>query len=183
MYCKFCGNEIDDNSKFCKYCGGKLDSEEEINIEDRKKREIVYDGELHKCPNCGENLKSFVSVCPSCGYELRWTKNGTNKVQQLLKKISKTRNLSRKNEIISNFYVPNTKEDIIEFFTLAISQIDDNSPCSDAWCSKLDQTLIKAQVTFGDSSDYIYLKKLYNRATKEKKKVDKSCVFVLCKKV
>lgn len=68
--------------------------------------------------------------------------------------------------------MPNTKEDIIEFFTLAVSQIDDDNECSEAWCSKLDQTLIKAKLSFGNTEEYRYLVKLYNDAKKNKKKVD-----------
>ena len=33
MYCKNCGNKIDDNSKFCKFCGANLQEVEENNIE------------------------------------------------------------------------------------------------------------------------------------------------------
>ena len=31
MYCKYCGNEIDDNSTFCNHCGKPLDSNLSIN--------------------------------------------------------------------------------------------------------------------------------------------------------
>lgn len=37
-------------------------------------RKIVYDGEIHKCPNCGEVLESFISHCPACGLELNGKK-------------------------------------------------------------------------------------------------------------
>ena len=169
MFCSKCGNKIADDAVFCKFCGQKVDQDEELNIEDRKTRTTVFDGELHKCPNCGENLKSFVPNCPACGYELRWTKNGTNKVQELLQKLNSTRSITTKKEIIANFYVPNTKEDLFEFFTLAISQIDDDTPCAEAWYSKLEQTLIKAEMTFGKTADYEYLKKLFDKATNKKK--------------
>ncbi len=33
MYCKYCGNQIDDNSKFCKFCGKKLVETQKVNIE------------------------------------------------------------------------------------------------------------------------------------------------------
>lgn len=90
----------------------------------------------------------------------------------MAEKLQKANNTSKKKELISNFYVPNTKEDIIEFFTLAVSQIDDYNECSEAWCSKLDQTLIKAKLSFGNTDEYRYLVKLYNDAKKNKKKVD-----------
>ena len=177
MFCIKCGKQLDDNALFCKYCGEKVNQDNNINIEDRKTREVIYDGELHKCPNCGELLKSFTPNCPSCGYELRWTKNGTNKVQEFLELLKNTNSIARKKELISNFYVPNTKEDLIEFFTLAISQIDDDSPCAEAWFSKLDQTLIKAKMTFGDTEDYQYLKQLYDKAKKTKRLTDNKNQF------
>ena len=41
----------------------------------------VYDGVVHKCPNCGETLQSFVSFCPTCGLELRGS-NISNSVRE-----------------------------------------------------------------------------------------------------
>ncbi len=32
MYCKFCGKQIDDNSRFCKFCGKKLVETRKVNI-------------------------------------------------------------------------------------------------------------------------------------------------------
>ena len=173
MYCRKCGKQIDDNSRFCSFCGEDLSSNAKTDQEEHgKKRKVVFDGEIHKCPNCGEILDAFVTKCPTCGFEIRGTKGGTNKVEELAEKLQKTNNISKKKELISNFYVPNTKEDIIEFFTLAVSQIDDDNACSEAWCSKLDQTLIKAKLSFGNTEEYKYLVKLYGDAKKNKKKED-----------
>lgn len=33
MYCKHCGKEIEDGSKFCNYCGGEQESQEPIQTE------------------------------------------------------------------------------------------------------------------------------------------------------
>ena len=173
MYCRKCGKQIPDNSRFCSFCGEDLSTDTKIEQEEHgKKRKVVFDGEIHKCPNCGEILDAFVTKCPTCGFEIRGTKGGTNKVEELAEKLQKTNNVSKKKELISNFYVPNTKEDIIEFFTLAVSQIDDDNACSEAWCSKLDQTLIKAKLSFGNTEEYKYLVKLYGDAKKNKKKED-----------
>ena len=172
MFCKKCGKQIDDDAIFCKYCGAKLaevkidEPVEQIEKEETEKapnkRKEVFDGEIHKCPNCGEVLDAFVSKCPSCGYELRGKKGGANSVEELAEKLEKAKDDDRRRDLISNFYVPNTKEDIIEFFTLAVSQIDDEkNSCAEAWRTKLEQTLIKAKLSFGDTSDYEYLLKLY----------------------
>lgn len=82
MYCSNCGEKLIPNSKFCKYCGTPTDNtkNEENMVEEKKietnreeltERKIVYEGKIHKCPNCGANLKSFESECSFCGYELR----------------------------------------------------------------------------------------------------------------
>ena len=39
-----------------------------------------------KCPNCGEVLESFLTVCPSCGYEIRDAKSSTS-VRELAQKL------------------------------------------------------------------------------------------------
>lgn len=122
MYCRKCGKQIPDNSRFCSFCGEDLSSDINTEHEERgKKRKVVFDGEIHKCPNCGEILDAFVTKCPTCGFEIRGTKGGANKVEELAEKLQKANNTSKNKELISNFYVPNTKEDIIEFFTLAVS--------------------------------------------------------------
>lgn len=36
MYCKYCGKQIDDNSKFCKYCGKQLAESQRIIVEFKK---------------------------------------------------------------------------------------------------------------------------------------------------
>lgn len=173
MYCRKCGKQIPDNSRFCSFCGEDLSVEAKPKLEEHgQKRKVVFDGEIHKCPNCGEILDAFVTKCQTCGFEIRGTKGGTNRVEELANKLQKTNSISKKKELISNFYVPNTKEDIIEFFTLAVSQIDDDNSCSEAWCSKLDQTLIKAKLSFGNTEEYRYLLKLYDGAKKNKKKED-----------
>ena len=52
-FCEKCGNELKGNEKFCSNCGS------EIKATDDSIRKTVYEGEIHKCPNCGEIIKSF----------------------------------------------------------------------------------------------------------------------------
>ncbi len=140
-YCINCGQRLTDGAKFCANCGMPTTN-------DQTKRKTIYDGELHKCPNCGELLNSFTLACPSCGYELRGT-NANNSVKELsykLEQIEKTREheppsksyisklygtdgkLSKTDEqkisLIRSFPIPNTKEDILEFMILASSNIN-----------------------------------------------------------
>ena len=69
-YCVKCGKELVDDAKFCAGCGIAVDVHQSENDEQRK---TVYDGDLHKCPKCGEHLNAFVTICPVCNYELRGT--------------------------------------------------------------------------------------------------------------
>ena len=113
MYCSNCGKELIVGSKFCNDCGTKVDNIEQSNTD--SKRKIIFDGKIHKCPNCGSKLNSFEHKCKDCGYELRGS-NLNNVVMEFANKLEKVDSISKKNELISNFYIPNTKEDIYEFY-------------------------------------------------------------------
>lgn len=166
MYCSNCGKELIDGSKFCNDCGTKVDNIEQSNTD--SKRKIIFDGKIHKCPNCGSKLNSFEHKCKDCGYELRGS-NLNNVVMEFANKLEKVDSISKKNELISNFYIPNTKEDIYEFFILAISNLKTDSSCEEAWKSKLEQTYHKAKLSFGNTSEFDYIDKLYSKTMKQYK--------------
>ena len=94
----------------------------------------------------------------------------------------------QKISLIRSFAIPNTKEDIYEFMILAASNIDmklysmayDSSQfqgmlvasqkaVSDAWLAKFEQAHQKAKLTFGNSSEFLYLDDLYTKKMKELK--------------
>lgn len=158
MYCSNCGEKLMPNSKFCNYCGtptGNTKNEEnmlekkkiETSREELTERKMVYEGKIHKCPNCGEVLNSFIANCPACGYELRDSRN-SSAVQELALKIEEieskrdrtkvftkilgaynlgdglTKTDEQKISLIRNFPIPNTKEDLYEFLILSKSNIE-----------------------------------------------------------
>lgn len=189
QFCPYCGTKLDDGARFCKNCGEPIvqaqqpvdgvsfhespktetppPKAEQVKEDPRAKRKTVYDGELHKCPNCGELLKSFTTVCPSCGYELRGVTTNSP-VEALAKKVEMASSLDDKIELITNFYIPNTKEDIYDFFILAVSNLEDKwYDTDDAWRAKLEQAYHKARLSFGNTPEFEYLEKLYNRTRKE----------------
>ncbi|MCD7950509.1 MAG: zinc ribbon domain-containing protein [Erysipelotrichaceae bacterium] len=197
--CKYCGNLVDDNDRFCKYCGNSL-----IESNDNK-RKNVYEGDIHKCPNCGAIIESFESFCPECGFEFRNSKpsNAVKEFELKLEAIESTREPVRtkkslfsritsdnkitstdekKISLIKSFSVPNTKEDIIEFMTLALSNVDatmyepgmeDKNPSqhaiSDAWKSKSDQVYLKAEILFGDDYEFQRIQNMYAKKIKKLK--------------
>lgn len=158
VFCRYCGAQLEENAKFCSNCGkstGQVPSasnsenthqkNENYIHEDYTERKTVYDGKIHKCPNCGEVLKSFVTNCPVCGYEIRDAnttmslREFTTKLQEIedsrpTKKIGLGDLLvnnaiidetdKRSISLIRNFTIPNTKEDLIEFLVLASSNIN-----------------------------------------------------------
>ena len=200
QFCPYCGTKLDEDARFCKNCGesvvqaqqstGSISSHEEPNMETiqpkmeqvkedpRTKRKTVYDGELHKCPNCGELLKSFPTVCQTCGYEVR-SVTTNSPVEALAKKVEMTSSLDDKIELITNFYIPNTKEDIYDFFILAVSNLEDKRyDTDDAWRAKLEQAYHKAKLSFGNTPEFDYLEKLYTRTRKEVNKRERGTAAI-----
>ena len=101
MFCSNCGNKLIDNAKFCNACGTKIvDSSAEG-------RKTAYDGEIHKCPNCGDTIDAYETVCEACGYEIRGRK-AVSVVHELALKLENTDSVKKKEELIRNFYIPNT---------------------------------------------------------------------------
>jgi len=162
MFCSNCGNKLIDNAKFCNACGTKV-----VN-ESAEERKTTYDGEIHKCPNCGDTIDAYETVCEACGYEVRGRK-AVSVVHELAMKLENTEDTKKKEELIRNFYIPNTKEDIYEFFILATSNIKVGSVDSKAWFAKLEQAYQKAQLTLGHTKEFEYFQTLYIKAERANK--------------
>lgn len=159
-YCTNCGQELAEGARYCTNCGKPVDSND-----GSTQRKSSYAGEIHKCPSCGEVLNAFVTTCPSCGYELR-SSNVTSRVNELAMKLEQVKSPEQKDDLIRNFYIPNTKEDICEFFILAVSNIKAEDDCADAWLAKLEQAYQKARLSFGNDSSFSEISKLYESITK-----------------
>jgi len=106
-----------------------------------KQKEKV--GNIKTCPACGASAKAMELGCSECGHEFSNSKANTT-ILDLIAKIDKIEteknktiaNLKstekflesqnfedRKNEVIRNYPVPNTKDDILEFLTYSTSKI------------------------------------------------------------
>lgn len=157
-FCSNCGEKLVVGSKFCNSCGTPTnnmeqkkeeptasESKPEYKEEPITERKTVYEGNIHKCPNCGEVLESFVVNCPACGHEIRGTKNSSSvrEFAAKLEAIEKSRPSKKfgiknvfedqttinetdqqKISLIRSFVIPNTKEDLLEFLVLASSNIN-----------------------------------------------------------
>lgn len=189
-YCTNCGNYVDDNANFCGSCGAKMTTKT-APIKDptssaqqpkgrSNQRETVYEGEIHKCPNCGATLSAFVKSCPECGYELRSTASAYS-VQEFSRSYAIATSNSQKIDLIRTFVIPNTKEDILEFVILASSNINSSSYArnsavsgdvsqqnlTDAWMAKFDQAHQKANLILSDDPYLEKINKLYADKKKE----------------
>lgn len=158
-FCSKCGAKLNEGDRFCFDCGETVSN-------NANSRKAEFDGEVHKCPKCGGTLNSFVTICPSCGYELRGVKIA-NRVNELSIKLQNTKSIEQKSELISNFYIPNTKEDIYEFFILASSNISTGGDATDAWSTKLEQAYQKARLVFGNTPEFKSLEDLYIKGNKK----------------
>ncbi len=201
-FCIHCGKEIPTEAKFCAGCGKPVSSSGSV-----EQRKQFYDGVIHKCPNCGEVLSSFITTCPSCGYEIRGAQS-SSKVSEFADKLEKLtaskqetarqrfwreeftsaihKTDEQKIELIKGFVIPTTKEDVLEFMSYAMGNINttvlaDDSyqvrterAISEAWIAKLDQAYSKAVVLFGNDPAFDSVKQLYLSKKEDIKRADKT---------
>lgn len=159
-FCNNCGEKLPDDAKFCNNCGAPT------NHNSNTQRKTVYDGEIHKCPNCGEQLTAFLITCPACGYEIRGSK-GISVVNVFAKELEAAASIEQKIDLIRNFHIPNTKEDIYEFFILAVSNLNSDCDVIEAWYAKMEQAYQKASLTFGSLPEFQNLTQMYKEAKKK----------------
>lgn len=136
-------------------------------------------GEIKKCPSCGAIVESFKARCQDCGYEFRNIGSISSftllssKIEALqAKKNGSFFSLNDENinvsikSLIDNFPIPTTKEDILEFLTMAIplgkpalknyffSDLNEGQyKIAKAWKAKCEQVIMKARFSMkGDKA-------------------------------
>ena len=203
-FCTNCGQQAPDGAKFCANCGTTI-----LQNTSNTERNTVFDGVTHKCPHCGEIFKAFETVCPSCKFEIRGTKSSST-ISELAKKIEELDNKKsddslltimkrkfngtklspieeQKISLISNFPIPNTKEDILEFMILSSSHILKKKPSDNisnhdellykelktAWEMKFEQAYDKARICIKNKEDRAEIEKCYNKTILAPKKKHK----------
>lgn len=163
-FCVNCGQEIKEGTNFCTNCGTAVVPHHKPESNERK---TFYDGEIRKCPNCGEIIDSFVVNCPSCGYELRGSA-ATSSVQRLYWELNRAVTAEQKAMMIRNYPIPNSKEDIIEFMILASSNIggEPDDGVFEAWIAKFEQAYQKAQISLQNDPAFTQIEEIYERTEK-----------------
>ena len=209
-FCINCGSQVADGAKFCANCGTPT-TQNIFNSE----RNTVFDGDIHKCLHCGEILKAFETVCPSCKFEIRGAKS-FSAVSELVRKIEELdrkknddsfiKSIKRKLDgtklspieeqkisLISNFPIPNTKEDILEFMILSSSHVLAKKPSGDisehdkllykelkkAWKMKFEQAYDKAKICIKNDKDRSEIEQYYNKTIVEPKKKRKKTTKIV----
>ena len=130
-------------------------------------------GHVNKCPNCGAVVEAATVKCAECGYEFRGIE-GNSSVQKLSKQIQEANEKYPPNAlaevfgmstrisvitgIISNFPIPTTKEDLLEFILFLepktkrggvyTSSTTDEIRFAGAYKAKYKECINKVQVFF-----------------------------------
>lgn len=141
------------------------------------------EGDIKKCPACGAHVYSFVSKCGDCGHEFRnieavssikalhlelqkGEEDERNKPRSWAEKMDGDLAVAkavanRQKSIIASFPVPNAKEDLLEFLSIAkseeskklgffIASVHPEAVLKNAWKAKCEQLIIKSRLTFND---------------------------------
>lgn len=153
-FCVNCGSEVVENARFCRSCGGSIDAIPYSHTETKR----IYEGTIHKCPNCGEVLGSFQTTCSLCGHEIR-DNTESNAVAAFSERLRNAVSVDEQTRIITSFAIPNNQEDIWEFMIIASSNFNEKLfvekskeyDLTDAWMSKIESCYEKAKVYVVDA--------------------------------
>ena len=151
----------------------------------------VLNSFLTNCPSCGYELRgtSATNSVKELAKKLEEleAKRPPKKIHSMFSKPFNREQLSNIDEqkisLIKNFVIPNTKEDIMEFVVLASSNIDIKSyglfgmqnqninpaqrELSDAWLAKFEQAYEKAKLSFGETTEVIKIKNIYDKKNEQ----------------
>ena len=186
MFCSSCGKQISDGARFCGFCGATqaIANQNVASPIPNQRKEPIKEGQIHKCPYCGEILGFDAIACPSCGKEIRG-RQSLESISDLVNRIQAEPNEEKKIELIKLYPIPNTREAIFEFMVVATSKFDvgfyASNPTANsiagAWYTQIELCYKKGQMMFTDAVDIARLDQLYNAIngpegtlTKEKKK-------------
>lgn len=205
-FCSKCGEKLNDGARFCHACGAGIESA--VNQNEQRRQEYV--GKIYKCPNCGTVISKLEGICSGCGMSISG-KTANDTVKQFkdeLIKLEQNRKDSKsiiqqlfafkcdpidlqKLSLIKNYPVPNSIDEIIDFFMLAIANIDVglskrtmynklisaqevnpqtiSKAISDAWVNKMQQMYTTAELMYSKDELFVKVKKIYVDKMKELK--------------
>jgi len=151
-----------------------------LNVRPEKPKSNKHGG-IKKCPSCGAVVKSMEIICSDC--ELEFTNTNTSSaVNKLMHKIEAV-NFDKYDDeddyygkiatIIKACVIPSAADDIYEFGTKAVSEIDDTlthwKEDSSAWKNKAEDCIIKLKIIEIKNPSYGSLRSELEKHLNEKK--------------
>lgn len=158
-------------------------------------------GDVRKCPQCGAVVQAMQAVCPECGHNFSGIEANASfsGLMRMLDKVESERNDSkvtgifsacgkmfsnalcvnktdsRKMDIIKNYPIPTTKEDLLEFLSMSVPNAKKagnfftrNEPENKAhndfipvWKAKCEQVIIKAKMSLKNDKEVMELVNKY----------------------
>lgn len=160
--------------------------EPQQNIERHVEKKPIKEGQIHKCPCCGELIPFDAVNCPTCGYEVR-DRGVAVSVQDFFDTLQTINDEEKKINYIKTYPIPNTREDILEFMLLAKSNYDAKyyatnrniDSLSSAWLSKIEQCYTKAKIILREQRDLDTVEEIYKGIKTETKKVQTSKLVMI----
>ena len=173
--------------------------------------EMVLDGKIHQleagkpkqkekvghikiCPACGASVRAMEVVCKECNHEFQ-DKKANKSISDLIAKLEKEDNKDydfdtdrseKKARIITQFPIPQTKEDIFEFLSFSYPFLENTSIDRDekkAWKTKVGQAIMKAKLASGNSFDLEIISEYEDKLSKildsEKKDEGKEGIMLI----
>lgn len=184
-----------EGNAFCGNCGSPVGEQ----IKRKEKTPVAY------CPACGEVVGKNETKCPACGFEIRDASEGS--IALLSEKLDKIEAMrprknkddgedeisatdKRKINLIQTWPIPNTKEDLYEFMSMASGNATSSrgsftsatdTALMSAWLSKFEQSYAKAERLFGADDDFELIKKLKADVSKKTMlaKIEDQWAFIL----
>lgn len=194
-YCTKCGAKLVEGNAFCGNCGSPVRDQSKR----KEKTTLLY------CPACGEVVGKNETKCPACGFEIRDASEGS--IALLSEKLDKIEAMrprknkddeedeisatdKRKINLIQTWPIPNTKEDLYEFMSMASGNATSSrgffASATDialmsAWLSKFEQSYTKAERLFGADDDFELIKRLKADVSKKTMlaKIEDQWAFIL----
>ena len=208
-FCPNCGCKVAERAESVAQSHEKTDNDTrespttnattETSVEATQQRQQEYIGKVYKCPNCSNVVNPSDTVCNACGFHLTGKKALSSALdfQQQILKIEMTRQNKKKGfwdntsegdldatdkqiiALIKSYPIPNNIEDIVEFFYLAIGNINVEKSkksvfntdswegtnreryISNAWVGKLQQIYKKAEFYFPNEAEFVRIKETY----------------------
>lgn len=105
-------------------------------------------GVMHKCPNCAAPVEAVSPKCAACGYEFRGVEANSS-VKELSERLDRAQN-AQKADIIRNFPVPTTRDDLLEFIFFTKSKAFAFEEGTAPYREKYYECIDKAEFYFRD---------------------------------